>query len=458
MPECATIGHSAQLDEWTDLMTKDAQGHALSGSNREAAAALDDAVRAFTLNYGDVNAHLKTSQDLSPDLQMAALLKLWLLALSNDPAQLATARSKLTDLSANTMNERERTHLHALQLAAAGRWPSAVAVLDRHLMNTPHDLVAHQCALRLDGYQGRFHRTAERAARALPFWSKDQPGYGIQLSFYGFGLEEMGAYTRAEDVARSAAELEPYGYWPHHAVSHVLEMTDRPKEGIAWMDQRQQYWAAPECGNRVHIWWHKALFHIELDQPEDALAIYDDEIVAQVRPVGTQLCNLTALLWRLELLGCDAGDRWQQQHTLWQQQASGICSPFNEIHAAMAALRAGDRAVFNNLLSGMNSAATKAGELAPAYREIAVPVVEALRNFVDDDYTAVLDTLLPVQANLWRMGGSIAQRDLIAWTLTEAAVRSRQRNLALSLANERLALKPDSAVNKQFLAAAQSIR
>ena len=42
-------------------------------------------------------------------------------------------------------------------------------------MEDPHDLIGHQCALRLDGYQGQFTE-AGRAARALPFWSK-----GIQI-------------------------------------------------------------------------------------------------------------------------------------------------------------------------------------------------------------------------------------------------------------------------------------
>ena len=130
------------------------------------------------------------------------------------------------------------------------------------------------------------------------------------LSFYGFGLEELGDFSRAEDISREAAELEPYGYWPHHAVSHVMEMTGRPQEGLKWMDSREALWNGANCNNRVHIWWHKALFFIELGQFDQALAIYDDEILPVMRPVATQLCNPTALLWRLELLGLDTGSRW----------------------------------------------------------------------------------------------------------------------------------------------------
>lgn len=62
-----------------------------------------------------------------------------------------------------------------------------------------------------------------------------------------------------------------------------------------------------------------------------------------------------------------------------------------------------------------------------------------------------------MEANLWRMGGSIAQRDLVEWTLTEAAIRSGQRNVAPSLANERLAMRLESMVNRRFMERAETV-
>ena len=426
-------------------------------ANAEAAQHIDEAIRAFTLNYGDANLYLAEAREADPGCAMADILEAWLLALTKDGAQLARARDLASGVAEAGLTEREARHLAALRFAVNARWQSAVAVLDRHLMEDPLDLAGHQCALRLDGYLGRFHRQAARAARALPFWSKDEPGYGIVLSFYGFGLEELGDFARAEDVARAAAELEPYGYWPHHTVSHVLEMTGRPEEGIAWMDGRLPYWSGPQCNNRVHIWWHKALFHIELGRFEEALALYDDEILPAMRVAGTQLCNAASLLWRLETLGCEAGERWGRLLPLWQGLLAGMTSPFNEVHAAMTAIRAGDRAAYETVLAGMKGTAAANDELLPAYRDVSIPVAEAVARFTDGDYAGAVDGLLPVEAHLWRMGGSIAQRDLVAWTLAEAAVRAGRRNVALSLANERLALRPESAVNRRFRQEARAI-
>ena len=426
-------------------------------ANAEAARHIDEAIRAFTLNFGDANACLTQAREADPGCATADILEAWLLALTKDGAQLARAREVLSGVGEAGLTERETQHLAAVRLAANALWPSAVAVLDRHLMDDPHDLAGHQCALRLDGYLGRFHREAARAARALPFWSKAEPGYGTMLSFYGFGLEEFGDFARAEEVARHAAELEPYGYWPHHTVSHVLEMTGRPDEGIAWMEGRLPYWTDPKCNNRVHIWWHKALFHIELGEFGEALALYDGEILPAMRPAGTQLCNAASLLWRLEMLGCEAGERWSRLLPAWQKLLSGMTSPFNEVHAAMSALRAGDRDAYETVLGGMKRTAAANSEVAPAYRDISIPAAEALAHFVDGDYADAVERLLTAEAHLWRMGGSVAQRDLVAWTLAEAAIRAGRRNVAVALANERLALRPDSAVNRRFLQEARAI-
>jgi hypothetical protein len=60
-------------------------------------------------------------------------------------------------------------------------------------------------------------------------------------------------------------------------------------------------------------------------------------------------------------------------------------------------------------------------------------------------------SLLPVRFDLQQIGGSRAQRDIGDWTLTEAALRAGQRDIALSLAHERLATRPRSAPNRRFL-------
>jgi hypothetical protein len=72
-------------------------------------------------------------------------------------------------------------------------------------------------------------------------------------------------------------------------------------------------------------------------------------------------------------------------------------------------------------------------------------------------YEQTVALLQPVRFELWRIGGSHAQQDIIDWTFTEAALRGGMRDVAVSMAHERLGTRPRSAVNRDFLRRAERI-
>lgn len=438
-------------------MLKDAQGHALSGATAESVASFDQAVRAFTLVYGDAAGLFEVARKAAPDFAMAYLGKAWLFTIAFDPGLAVQARKLLGSTENLPLNEREAAHGAALAQALAGARAAAVTILDQHLMRYPFDLLAHQCANLLDGFLGRFGWIRRRAARALPLWSADLPGFPTMRAFHGFGLEEAGDYARAEDESRAVADVEPYSFWAHHTVAHVMEMTGRPEDGIGWMTAREPMWSTPEHANRVHIWWHRSLFHVELGQYDAALALYDGPIRETQRPLGVSLTNASALLWRLDTLGCDVGDRWHELADLWQDHADGGCLAFADIHAAMAELRSGQEARVEQRLGWMRETAARNDEPAACYRDVAIPIVDGLFAFHRGDYARAVAILQPLRYDVWHIGGSHAQRDIVDWTLTEAALRAGQRDVALSLANERLDARPRSVVNHRFRERAAAI-
>ena len=438
-------------------MIEDAQGHQLSGATDEAVTLYNQAVRAFTLVHGDAVGLFDDARQAAPDFAMAHLGKAWVFAVANDPGLMTRAKELVDTARPLRLNDREQAHLDALTHLVQGARAAAVAVLDRHLMRYPFDLVAHQAAALMDGFLGRFRWVRDRSARALPLWSKDQPGYATLLAFHAFGAEEAGDYARAEDESRAAAELEPLSFWPHHTVAHVMEMTGRPEDGLGWMAAREKLWSSPGHMNQVHIWWHRALFNLELGQYDAALALYDGPMRATQRPVALSLTNATALLWRLDTLGCDIGDRWQEQAELWQGHADGKCLVFADIHAAMAELRSGAASAVEGRLARMRETAASGAEAAGLYRTVGIPIVEGLAAFDRGHWAEAIELLLPVRFDLWQIGGSHAQRDVVDWTLTEAAIRAGQRDVALSLAHERLATRPRSAPNRRFLRYAEAL-
>jgi tetratricopeptide (TPR) repeat protein len=438
-------------------MIEDAQGHHLSGATANAVTAYDQAVRAFNLVDGDAIALFDAAREAAPDCAMAHLGKAWVFAMANDPGFLPRAEALVDTAGGLKLNKREEAHLAALSHLCKGARAAAVAVLDRHLMHYPRDLLAHQGAAVTDGFLGRFHWVRDRSARALPLWSKEQAGYGTMLAFHGFGLEEAGDYARAEDESRAAAELEPLSFWPHHTVAHVMEMTGRPEDGLGWMAAREALWSGPSHLNQVHIWWHKALFHLELGQYDAALALYDGPVRETQRPIALSLTNASALLWRLDTLGCDIGERWRDLASLWEGHADGKCLVFADVHAAMAELGSGQEGMVERRLSAMRETAASDVEAAGLYRTVGIPVVEALSAFHRGAYAETVERLLQTRVELWQIGGSHAQRDVVNWTLIEAAIRAGQRDVALSLANERLATRPRSAPNRRFLRRAEGI-
>ena len=444
-------------DRQGNAMIEDAQGHALSGATVEAAALYDKAVRAFNLVCGDAVGLYDSARQTAPDLAMAHLGKAWVFALANDPGLRPKAAALVETVRGLGLNEREAAHLAALTQFCRGARAAAVAILDRHLMSCPFDLVAHQAAALIDGFLGRFDLVRDRAARALPLWSHDREGYGTILALYGFGLEEAGDYARAEAESREAADLEPLSFWPHHTVAHVMEMTGRPEDGLGWMAARESMWSGADHLNEVHIWWHKALFHLELGQYDAALALYDGPLATTQRPLALSLTNASALLWRLDLLGCDVGDRWRRLAPLWRDRADGKCLAFADIHAAMAELRSGDEAAVDRRLAAMRATAASDAEAAALYRDAAIPIVDGFAAFHRGAYGEALDALLPVRFDLWRIGGSHAQRDVVMWTMAEAAIRAGRRDVSVALANERLAARPRSVPNRRLLQQAEAL-
>ena len=53
-------------------------------------------------------------------------------------------------------------------------------------------------------------------------------------------------------------------------------------------------------------------------QYEAALALYDGPLLhTLLRPLALNLCNASALLWRLDTLGCDVSERWRDLPTAY---------------------------------------------------------------------------------------------------------------------------------------------
>jgi hypothetical protein len=429
----------------------------MSGATAGSAARYDEAVVAFNFYRGDPLAPLDVAMAEAPEHVMAAVAKAYMLALATEPAAAVEARRLHAMAAAMPADERERSHLAALDMLLHGEWVRSALAMDMHNARWPRDLLGLQVGHLLDFFRGNARDLRDRMARALPGWSPDVPGHSVVMGMYAFGLEECGDYARAEEMGRRAVDLDAHDAWAHHAVAHVMEMQGRAEDGIGWMIARQPHWAADDAFFQVHNWWHRALYHLDLGQGDEALKLYDGPVRGSRSMVALDMVDASALLWRLDLAGVDVGDRWAELADAWGRHADGTLYPFNDWHAAMAYMGAERPAALEDLMARLRQTATGGGDTGNWAGRIALPLIEGFAAFRRGDYEQAALTLHGVRFIANQQGGSHAQRDIIDWTMTEAALRGGLRDLAASFANERVALKAHSPLNRGFLARAAAL-
>lgn len=423
---------------------KDQHGVDTSSDNSQSLEIYERALRAFNTYRGDPVGIIDEALATDPEFAMGHALRghvhvsMWEKSIVPEVQKTVAT---LKDLEKRN-NDRERQHAHALELWMTGDWNGARAALDQLQAEYPRDLLALQIGHLSDFYHGDRDNLRGRVARALPAWTRDDPGYAFLLGMHAFGLEECGSYAVAEETGRHALELEPDDCWAHHAVAHVLEMQTRQTEGIAFMEGRREHWAQADNGFRFHNWWHTALYNLDQDRFERTLEIYDQGVRSEPAEMQVMLLDAVALLWRMHLRGLDVGNRWTELADLYEKDDEDGFYAFNDMHAMFAFVATGRSSAAGTRLAAMEAAAEGQGTNAMMLRSVGVPIARAAQAFGDERYGEVVEHLMPVRYRAYVFGGSHAQRDIVHQTLIEAVLRNGDRALAIALSNERTSLRP----------------
>ncbi|MDZ4865921.1 MAG: tetratricopeptide repeat protein [Alphaproteobacteria bacterium] len=437
----------------------DKRGNPISYGSQDAIDRFDrvcDKLHAYQADpVGEVDAIIADY----PDFAMAHAFRAGAFATATDKAFEGEALKSLraAEALAGKANERERLHIAACRAWIDGDWDRGVELWGKASIAYPRDLLALQYAHVGDFFLGYSHMLRDRVARAFPHWNRNVPGYGFIEGMYAFGLEEAGEYERAEERGRAAIALNKQDGWAVHAVAHVMEMQGRAKEGVQFLAAGADDWA-PNSLFAFHIFWHKALFHIDANEVASALMLYDKNISAGGFGQALELLDGSALLWRLALTGHNVGDRWKDLADKWETRVDHAYYAFNDVHAMMAFVGAGREDAQKRLIAAAKRAAAGTGINAMMSREVGVPACEAFAAFGRGDYAQTIELLLPVRGRANRFGGSHAQRDMFSWTMTEAAVRLGDRALADAFVDERLLGKPESPVNKAWAMRAEKLK
>jgi hypothetical protein len=415
-------------------LLKDQHGLTISTSSAEAAANFDGTVLAYLKYRADTPQHLARTIAADPEFGLAHCLTGYFAMLSYKLANVPLADEAARTAHAMTAKAtaRERAHVRALHAWIAGDIDRTLTIWDDIVTEHPMDVVAIRLAHFNNFWLGRPEAMRASIEQAFPKWGRDMPGYGTVLSCRCFANEECGNYAVAEPAGWAALEIDPADFWGIHGVAHVMEMQGRRREGIDLLETHERYFAG---GNNLihHLWWHRALFHLEQREFDAVLDLYDRRFRNLASPLSQALPDLyidvqnaASMLFRLERQGIDVGDRWTEISDKAEQRIGDCLSAFTQPHwmMALSATRRDDAA--RRMLDAMRVFGLGTGTVAQIVGIIALPVTEAVLAHRRGEYARAVDLMKPILDRMSQLGGSHAQQDVLKQVFLDSAVKANR--------------------------------
>jgi hypothetical protein len=423
-------------------MKQDERGLALSTDSDAAVASFDRAVEHFLKFHADTMVLANRALDADPAFVMGHCLKAYLLLMAANPANRPQIDATLACAQAGAahLTRRERMHLAAATAWHQGTIERSFAIWGQILDADPTDLLAFRISDTIWFRHGQTASILAQAARVTPRWSADLPGYDCARTIWAFAHEEVGDTKGAEPVVDAALERDPTNYFAHHVKAHVLDTDCRAREGNEWLAGQVVHWS---LGNNLihHLWWHRTLMQLDLGERDTVLASYDQDIRNFADPMTkampdhyVDLQNANALLWRLEALGLDVGNRWDELADKAEARI-GEAGHLLMVPHLMMALAATERdAAAARFLAALHElAGDQTLWTAPAIADVVIPVCQAALAHRRGQHARVVDLLEPRQPRIRLLGGSNAQRDVFFQMLIDSAMKADRRDVVSAM-------------------------
>ena len=431
-------------------MARDGQGLEIGSADSGAIEALDF-LREEWLVFGK---RFQTFMEAADREERCALLPVMAanLTLSMNSVEgralgarhLKRARSMEKDAS-----PRERAWIAATTAWLAGDTDKSLAIHEKMVAEWPRDLLA--------GKLGQLHAFNLGDAKALLRIGERLLEANRENHFAwgmcAFGLEECHRLDEAESHARHAIEMERKDPWAHHALAHCLEARGRLVEGVAFLRSMADTWEDCNSFMYTHNWWHLALFLIDLDRTDEALAMFDQRVWGVCKEFSEDQINAISLLARLELRGVDVGGRWNDIASYVKDRLHDHFVPFLDLQYLYALARAGEGSAVTEMLASLEDRAESAKPFErETWADCTVPAAHGLAAHAKGDHVEAVRLLGQAMPHLGTIGGSIAQRSLFGAIHLDALMRSGWNDAALKilLADERE--RPDIPATKRGLA------
>ncbi|HEC08862.1 MAG TPA: tetratricopeptide repeat protein [Acidimicrobiales bacterium] len=418
----------------------DSQGLEVATDSPATMAAIDAFGESF-LGYGLDAPRILDGVEADPGCVMARSLAAALHLFDESPGsrrlasdQLAAARPHL-----DSATPRERLTHEGVEAWARCRYDAAMAAHEEIAARWPRDLVS----VKFGQYHAFNRGDTGRMLQMIESVIDHNDDRAYAHGMYAFALEQTRQMAMAEREGRLATSMQRREPWAHHAVAHCLDSGGRLQEGVEWMHSLSDTWADCNSFMYTHNWWHTAVFHLDRDEPEIALQIYDRHVWPVLPTYSQDQIGAVALLARLEVRDVDVGDRWEEVAGYLDSRTGDHVEPFLDLHYLYGLARAGHLEEARLLLSNIEDhAGTCDPFVREAWAEVAVPAARALLAHATGQWRTSLEGLTTVLPRLQSIGGSHAQRDLFGLLHWDAARRAGDHLTESAILGARIRSRP----------------
>ncbi|MGH3423988.1 MAG: pyridine nucleotide-disulfide oxidoreductase, partial [Nocardioidaceae bacterium] len=324
--------------------------------------------------------------------------------------------------------ERERSHVHAVLRHLDGDPAPMIA----HLRAHPRDALLLSAAVPTIAFAG----VTTVPADAWAIVERCGTAYGDDWWYAGllaFVRQEQARFEESFELACRSLQEEPRAGHSVHARCHVHYETGDHGAGLSWLDG----WitgGGQSADNLAHFSWHAALHELSLDDVTAVRARWDDQLAPPAVTGCRALVDSASLLWRWSLTSGPEGlpDAVRVLEHVDGDDIDHPPSGFMAMHAAVAVCAAGDVDRLHRLDHWCRV------QSDPVLSGVAAPLAASLVQLGRGHGSVAADGLARLEQQIWRLGGSDAQREVVEDTRIAALLSAGRNAEARRLLDRRL--------------------